>query len=267
MAKAAVFKWDALPKQAFEGGLVQRAGFRQDHGLLVFTWLDPKLKRLAPMRASFDKIVLNFDGEQYVEIDGKAYRLTPRSMIRIPAGAAHTNWPAGNKGAFAIEVHALDSELLHLANWQTEFPPRGNEPPKPRAEQPFKGETVVDATGVVYEWDRLKREPKYEGAMMRTAFKSRGSLVTFNYIDPSIKKQPPHKHDFDQIIMIVDGTIRFYLDGHEPCDVGPRAIVRAAGDVLHAGGPENGKSVLNMDVFSPPRPDYVYLADYQGKLV
>lgn len=264
MAKAAVFKWDALPKQAFEGGLIQRAGFRQDHGLLVFTWLDPKLKRLAPIRASFDKIVLNFDGEQYVEIDGRAYRLTPRSMIRIPAGAAHTNWPAGNTGAFAIEVHTLDSELLHLANWQTEFPPRGNEPPKPRAEQAFKGETVEDATGVVYEWDRLKREGKYENAMMRTAFKSRGSLVTFNYIDPSIKKQPPHKHDFDQIIMIVDGTIRFYLDGHEPCDVGPRAIVRAAGDVLHAGGPENGKPVLNMDVFSPPRPDYVYLADYQG---
>lgn len=266
MAKSAVFKWEDLPKQDFEGGLVRRAGFRQDHGLLVFTWLDAKLKRLAPMRASFDKIVLNYDGEQYVEIDGKAYKLTPRSMIRIPAGAAHTNWPAGNAGAFAIEVHTPESELLYLANWQKEFPASAQQQPKPRAEQPFAGEMVKDTTGVVYEWDKLKREGKYENAMMRTAFKSRGSLVTFNYIDPSIKKQPPHKHDFDQIIMIVDGTIRYYEEGCEPCDVGPRAIVRAAGNVLHAGGPENGGKVLNMDVFSPPRPDYVYLADYQGKL-
>jgi len=267
MAKAAVYKWDDLPKQDFDGGLIRRAGFRQDHGLLVFTWLDPKLTRLAPMRASFDKIILNFDGEQYVEIDGKAHKLTPRSMIRIPANAAHTNWPAGNAGAFAIEVHALDSDLLYLADWQGDFPAKGKPATtKTRAAEPFKGETVKDTTGIVYEWDKLKREGKYENAMMRTAFKSRGSLVTFNYIDPSIKKQPPHKHDFDQIIMIVDGTIRFYLDGFEPCEVGPRAIIRAAGDVLHAGGPENGKHVLNMDVFSPPRPDYVYLADYQGTL-
>jgi mannose-6-phosphate isomerase-like protein (cupin superfamily) len=266
MAKKHVHKWTDLPKTPDAGGLIQRAGFRQDHGLLLFTWIDASLKRLAPVRASFDKIILNFDGETFVEIDGKAYRLTPRSMIRIPADASHSIWPAGGESVFFIEVGAPGQPLAALADWQDGFDTRSQAPAPaaPRAQQDFKGEHVKDTTGVVFEWDKLKREPKYEGAMMRTAFKSRGSLVTFNYIDPSIKKQPPHNHDFDQIIMIADGAIRMYLEG-EPLDVGPRSIVYVKGGLMHAGGPEGGEPVLNMDVFSPPRPDYVYLADYQGK--
>lgn len=266
MARQHVFRWADLPKTADAGGLIKRAGFRQDHGLLLFTWIDPKMKRLAPERAAFDKIILNFDGDTFVEIDGKAHRLTPRSMIHIPADAAHSIWPAGAEQSFFIEVGGLDQPLAALANWQDEFAPFGKPAAAaPRAPQEFTGEYMNDSTGVVHEWDKLKREPKYEGAMMRTAFKSRGSLVTFNYIDPSIKKQPPHKHDdFDQLVMVADGTIRFYLED-QPMELGPRSLVRVPIGAWHAGGPEDGKPVLNIDVFSPPRPDYVYLADYQGQ--
>ena len=72
----------------------------------------------------------------------------------------------------------------------------------------------------------------------------------------------PHSHPFDQTILIIEGSIMLELDGEEK-ECGPQTIVRVPAGVPHTGWPIGGKPVINMDVFAPPREDYLHITEYQ----
>jgi quercetin dioxygenase-like cupin family protein len=68
---------------------------------------------------------------------------------------------------------------------------------------------------------------------------------------------PRHEHENEQLTYILEGTLRFWLgdDEAEVLDV-------AAGDVLHipSGVPHKAEALedtLDVDVFSPPRQDWL----------
>jgi quercetin dioxygenase-like cupin family protein len=110
----------------------------------------------------------------------------------------------------------------------------------------------------------LPRESLAGGALERTAVVTDGSLVTFNWIQPGHPEVPPHDHPYDQLALVLAGTLELELDG-----VAHRV---RAGELLYipAGVPHTGRvigdePVLNVDVFAPVRDDYLPLAEHQPR--
>ena len=69
---------------------------------------------------------------------------------------------------------------------------------------------------------------------------------------------PPHHHENEQVSYIIQGTLKFEVNGRE--------IILHAGEVLHI--PSNVvhsavalEDTLDLDIFSPPRQDWLNGAD------
>lgn len=98
--------------------------------------------------------------------------------------------------------------------------------------------------------DRLDRKLiTGERIMLAHVFLERGCVV------------PRHAHENEQFTYILEGALRFYLgeDGGEVVDV-------RAGEVLHipSGVPHRAEALedtLDMDIFSPPRADWLAHTD------
>ena len=103
-----------------------------------------------------------------------------------------------------------------------------------------------------YSWETVKQEPMKQGiwrkvisgekAMLAQVFIAKGAVV------------PMHQHESEQLSYIVEGALRFELEGRE--------VVVKKGEVLHI--PSNVphmavalEDTLDLDVFSPIRVDWL----------
>ena len=106
-----------------------------------------------------------------------------------------------------------------------------------------------------YRWDDLPKEPlkpdlsrrliSTERMMLAQVFLDKGCIV------------PQHSHENEQLTYILSGTLRFFLgeDESEIVDVG-------AGEVLHLPSwlPHRAEALedtLDVDIFCPPRQDWL----------
>jgi quercetin dioxygenase-like cupin family protein len=112
----------------------------------------------------------------------------------------------------------------------------------------------------VYSWDTLPKETVRPG-VNRAGFRGDDTLMVMNWLDPGMEVNP-HSHPFEQLVYIVQGRMRFVIDGEE-FEVGAGSVVRIPPGVKHCGEPIGDEQVMNLDVFSPVREDYRHLADYQ----
>lgn len=105
-------------------------------------------------------------------------------------------------------------------------------------------------------WDEVEREainPQFERQlisgeriMLARIFLRRGAVI------------PLHSHENEQISWVLEGSLRFSLEGRE--------VVVAAGEVLTIPGgvPHAAVAIedtVNLDVFSPPRADWLEKRD------
>ena len=110
-----------------------------------------------------------------------------------------------------------------------------------------------------YRWDDVDRErvnPMLDrklitgdSLMLSQVFLKKGCIV------------PRHQHHNEQFSYIVDGALRFYI-GDDPAE---EVIVRS-GEVLHIPAnvwhkAEALEDTIDMDVFSPPRQDWLNHTD------
>jgi quercetin dioxygenase-like cupin family protein len=110
-------------------------------------------------------------------------------------------------------------------------------------------------TATLHRWDDIERERVNDmldrklitgtGIMLAHVFLKRGCIV------------PKHQHHNEQFTCILEGALRFRL-GEDGAD---EVIVRA-GEVLHIPSnvwheAEALEDTLDMDVFSPPRQDWL----------
>ena len=103
-----------------------------------------------------------------------------------------------------------------------------------------------------YSWETVKQEPMKQGiwrkvisgekAMIAQVFIAKGAVV------------PMHQHESEQLSYIVEGALKFELEGRE--------VVVKKGEVLHI--PSNVphmavalEDTLDLDVFSPIRVDWL----------
>jgi quercetin dioxygenase-like cupin family protein len=88
----------------------------------------------------------------------------------------------------------------------------------------------------------------------RKGFTGAGATVALHRLMPGHEPKP-HSHPHEQIAYIMSGTIRFYIAG-EPHLLGPGGLLVVPPNVEHWGEVVGDEPVMNLDVFSPSRPEY-----------
>src|SRR5262245_7549162 len=127
-----------------------------------------------------------------------------------------------------------------------------------------EGELAMTETSAskVFEWAKLPSIELLGGTMRRTGFRGDDLLLTFNRIKPTMQRWEPHHHPFDQIVLTVKGRQLLEVEG-EAMECGPGTIVRVPANAKHTGWPIGDEEVVNIDVFAPPRADYLFLVEHQ----
>lgn len=111
----------------------------------------------------------------------------------------------------------------------------------------------MDATH--YRWEELPREA-LSPLIGRRLINAERIMLAHVYLDKGAVV-PWHAHENEQLTYILEGTLRFWL-GDEDGEV----VDVAAGEVLHIPSllPHKAEAlerVLDVDIFSPPRSDWL----------
>ncbi len=117
------------------------------------------------------------------------------------------------------------------------------------------------ANALLHNWDDLPRETVRKG-VERVAFRGDDTLCVMNWLTPGMDVFP-HSHTFEQLVIIVQGRVRFHL-GNDVVEGGPGSMIRIPPHVVHYAEPIGDEVVMNLDVFSPIRDDYRHLIEYQA---
>ncbi|HJS43432.1 MAG TPA: cupin domain-containing protein [Gemmatimonadales bacterium] len=127
-----------------------------------------------------------------------------------------------------------------------------------------KGETgVTGATGATgatwYRWDQVQREELHE-RLSRRLITGDQMMLAHVYLKKGCVV-PKHHHINEQFTYILEGALRFLVG-----DDGAEEVVVRAGEVLHlpANVPHEAHALedtLDMDVFCPPREDWLNKTD------
>lgn len=104
----------------------------------------------------------------------------------------------------------------------------------------------------------LPREVVLDGKFQRSAVRSDGAMVVFNWMAPGLPDVDPHDHPFDQLVFVFEGTMELTVAG-EPYLMTAGSVLRIPAGVPHKARVIGDETVLNIDVFSPPRADYEHL--------
>jgi len=114
---------------------------------------------------------------------------------------------------------------------------------------------VNDAKATHHRWDDLPKEPLKEDLSRRLISTDRMMLAQVFLEKGAVV--PLHSHENEQLTYILEGTLRFWLgeDQSETVDV-------AAGEVLHIPSwvphkAEALETTLDVDIFAPPRQDWL----------
>ncbi|RDD69854.1 cupin domain-containing protein [Paracoccus versutus] len=115
----------------------------------------------------------------------------------------------------------------------------------------------TQAQARIFPFDQMPLEEVRQG-FARTALRSSDTLTTVNWFDPGYRSSGQHEHPFDQVSLVLTGRLRFFL-GDEVREVAAPAAVYIPGGLPHGAEPVGEERVLNIDIFGPPREDYLYL--------
>jgi quercetin dioxygenase-like cupin family protein len=114
---------------------------------------------------------------------------------------------------------------------------------------------VSDPGATLYRWDDLPKE-ELKPDLHRRLISTERMMIAHVYLDEGCIV-PQHSHENEQLTYILEGTLRFFLgeDESEVVDV-------HAGEVLHLPSwlPHKAEALedtLDMDIFVPPRQDWL----------
>jgi len=103
-------------------------------------------------------------------------------------------------------------------------------------------------------WNSIKRV-QARNNVTRRVFSGKKSMMVFNELQTSSKPNL-HQHPHEQLTYIVEGTCRFVL-GDEGLDLVAGDVILIPPNVPHSLEVTGDRPVLNLDVFTPPREDYL----------
>lgn len=126
------------------------------------------------------------------------------------------------------------------------------------------GEVKLSVTTAkqVFRWSELPTIDLLYGTMRRAGFRSDGCILTLNWVRPDMPRWEPHHHPFDQITMTIKGRHMFEIEG-EAIECSAGTIARVGANAKHTGWGLGNEPILVIDIFAPPREDYLFLVEYQ----
>ena len=118
----------------------------------------------------------------------------------------------------------------------------------------MKEATQRDVT--VHRWEDIPEEPLNE-LLSRKIISGERTMLAHIYLKKGCVV-PAHSHDNEQMTYILKGALRFTINGKE--------ILLKAGEVMHipsnvVHGAVAVEDTLDVDVFSPPRQDWLDKTD------
>lgn len=103
------------------------------------------------------------------------------------------------------------------------------------------------------DWNAIEWQPVRDG-VQRKAFSGAGATLALHRLMPG-HTPLPHKHPHEQIVYILAGQIRFHI-GEEQTLLSAGGLLVVPPDTMHWGEVVGDEPVLNLDVFTPQRPEY-----------
>jgi len=103
-------------------------------------------------------------------------------------------------------------------------------------------------------FDQIKEHIARAG-VSRKVFSGEKSMMVINTIE-SFAKPALHQHPHEQITYILAGRCDFIL-GDETIPMGPGDVILIPPDIPHTLTPTSDETIINLDVFSPIREDYL----------
>lgn len=107
----------------------------------------------------------------------------------------------------------------------------------------------------LFRWEDLPRE-EVTGSIDRRLITGDRMMLSHLYLDAGAKV-PMHQHENEQLTYVLEGALRFVIG-----EAGGEEVVVRAGEVLHipSNVPHSAEALedtLDVDVFSPPRQDWL----------
>jgi len=115
--------------------------------------------------------------------------------------------------------------------------------------------------GRVLNWEELPAEDVRPG-VRRRAYSTDSVMFIMNELERGMAENPHIHTEFDQLAYIVEGEAEYFVDG-DPKAMGPGSMLLVPAGAEHFIRPLSER-VLNLDVFSPPRSDFLHLLHYLG---
>jgi len=106
-----------------------------------------------------------------------------------------------------------------------------------------------------YRWSDLPKE-EVNPQLSRRLISGERLMLTNVYLDKGCIV-PKHSHENEQLTWIVEGVLRFWLgeDESEVVDVSAGEVLHIPSNVPHKA--EALETTLDVDIFSPPRQDWL----------
>jgi len=107
-----------------------------------------------------------------------------------------------------------------------------------------------------YRWDELPREEELSPLIGRRLVTGERLMIAHVYLAKGAIV-PTHAHDNEQLTYILEGALRFWLgeDESEVVDVAAGEVLHIPSNVTHKA--EALEDTLDVDVFAPPRADWL----------
>jgi quercetin dioxygenase-like cupin family protein len=110
-----------------------------------------------------------------------------------------------------------------------------------------------------FRWNDMPKE-KVTDQISRRLVTGEKMMLAHVYLDKGAIV-PKHQHHNEQLTYILEGRLRFWIgeQGEETLDVGPGEVLHIPSNVWHRA--EALDDTLDVDVFSPPREDWLNHTD------
>lgn len=105
------------------------------------------------------------------------------------------------------------------------------------------------------DWNAIPWEPVREG-VARKSFAGEGATLALHKLAPGHEPKP-HQHPNEQIVYILAGKILFHVgEQDEQVLLSAGGLLVVPPNTMHWGEVVGDEEVLNLDVFTPKRPEY-----------
>lgn len=118
---------------------------------------------------------------------------------------------------------------------------------------------TTEASATRYCWDHMPKE-RVTDLLSRRLITGDKMMLAHVYLDKGCIV-PKHSHHNEQLTYILEGALKFWLGENQD-----EVVIVSAGEVLHIPGnlPHKAEALedtLDVDIFSPPREDWINKTD------